>query len=175
MESGLPVCNREIIAGSLCSLSASWFASLTLLLAALFLPAKPAWAGQSESPRPVPAPPEAFRPQAHAQASLLEPGPCRLRKAGAEMMIKAVDSAAAAAGVSVNHRLGEQPPPCLPLLPVINWYQRFTNGPQVKPMTPREKGWLALRNVTDPFNAITILGTPALRWATTPTPPTAPE
>jgi hypothetical protein len=25
-------------------------------------------------------------------------------------------------------------------------------------MTPREKGWLALRNVTDPFNVITILG-----------------
>jgi hypothetical protein len=49
------------------------------------------------------------------------------------------------------------PAPCPPP-PSINWYQRFTNGPQVKPMTPREKGWLALRNVTDPFNAVTILG-----------------
>ena len=35
---------------------------------------------------------------------------------------------------------------------------RFTNGPQVKPMKPEEKGWLAVRNVADPFNAITILG-----------------
>lgn len=41
--------------------------------------------------------------------------------------------------------------------PVRNWYQRFTDGPQVKPLTPKEKGWLALRNVTDPFNGITIL------------------
>ena len=35
---------------------------------------------------------------------------------------------------------------------------RFTNGPQVKPMTPSEKRWLAARNVMDPFNAVTILG-----------------
>jgi hypothetical protein len=27
-----------------------------------------------------------------------------------------------------------------------------------KPMTPKEKRWLAVRNVVDPFNAITILG-----------------
>lgn len=46
--------------------------------------------------------------------------------------------------------------PCPP--PYINWYKRFTNGPQVKPLTPPEKAWLALRNVVDPFNAITILG-----------------
>jgi hypothetical protein len=74
------------------------------------------------------------------------------------MTIKAVESAAAAAGVAVNPRQGEQPPPCPPLLPLINWYQRFINGPQVKPMTPSEKGWLALRDVADPFNAVTILG-----------------
>jgi hypothetical protein len=43
-------------------------------------------------------------------------------------------------------------------LPVINWYLRFENGPQVKPLTPREKGWLATKNVIDPFNIITILG-----------------
>jgi hypothetical protein len=42
--------------------------------------------------------------------------------------------------------------------PVTNWYARFTNGPQVKPLTPGEKGWLAVRNVVDPFNVITILG-----------------
>lgn len=43
-------------------------------------------------------------------------------------------------------------------LPVINWYLRFENGPQVKPLTPAEKGWLATKNVMDPFNIITILG-----------------
>ena len=35
---------------------------------------------------------------------------------------------------------------------------RFENGPQVKPLTPMEKGWLATKNVIDPFNVITILG-----------------
>ena len=39
---------------------------------------------------------------------------------------------------------------------------RFTNGPQVKPMTPKEKYWLAARNVVDPFNAVTILGSSAI-------------
>lgn len=42
--------------------------------------------------------------------------------------------------------------------PLINWYMRFENGPQVKPLTPMEKAWLATKNVIDPFNAITILG-----------------
>ena len=43
-------------------------------------------------------------------------------------------------------------------VPLINWYLRFENGPQVKPMTPKEKAWLATKNVIDPFNVITILG-----------------
>ncbi|HEX4320963.1 MAG TPA: hypothetical protein VHZ52_08675 [Acidobacteriaceae bacterium] len=43
-------------------------------------------------------------------------------------------------------------------VPIINWYMRFENGPQVKPLTPLEKGWLATKNVIDPFNIITILG-----------------
>jgi hypothetical protein len=43
-----------------------------------------------------------------------------------------------------------------------NWYLRFLDGPQVKPLTPREKGWLALRGVLDPFNAVTILGDAAI-------------
>ena len=43
-------------------------------------------------------------------------------------------------------------------IPIINWYARFLNGPEVKPLTPREKAHLAARNVIDPFNAVTILG-----------------
>ncbi len=42
--------------------------------------------------------------------------------------------------------------------PLINWYMRFENGPQVKPLNPEEKAWLATKNVIDPFNIITILG-----------------
>ncbi len=53
----------------------------------------------------------------------------------------------------------EQPPqaPAQPCKPV-NWFARFLNGPEVKPLTPEEKARLAVRNLLDPFNAITILG-----------------
>ncbi len=40
--------------------------------------------------------------------------------------------------------------------------QRFINGPEVKPLTPKEKARLAVKNLLDPFNAITILGTAAI-------------
>ncbi len=43
-----------------------------------------------------------------------------------------------------------------------NRYQYFVNGPQDKPLTPKDKAWLAARNVVDPFNAITILGEAAI-------------
>ena len=41
-------------------------------------------------------------------------------------------------------------------------YQLFANGPQDKPLTPKDKAWLAARNVADPFNNITILGEAAI-------------
>src|SRR5579859_1895080 len=50
-------------------------------------------------------------------------------------------------------------PPCQA---PTNWYMRFLNGPQVKPLTPKEKAWLAVRNLADPFNAVTILGVAAI-------------
>ena len=40
----------------------------------------------------------------------------------------------------------------------LNWYQRFVNGPRDKMLTPRDKAWLAARNLVDPFNLITVLG-----------------
>ena len=53
--------------------------------------------------------------------------------------------------------------PCpAPLVPLINWYARFLDGPQVRRMTPREKAWLAVRNVADPFNGLTILASSAI-------------
>jgi hypothetical protein len=52
-------------------------------------------------------------------------------------------------------------PACLPP-PLINFYERFINGPEIKPLTPKEKGRLAARNVLDPFNAVTILGNSAI-------------
>lgn len=39
-----------------------------------------------------------------------------------------------------------------------NWYVRFLDGPQRDPRTPREKAWLASRNLADPFELMTIAG-----------------
>lgn len=51
---------------------------------------------------------------------------------------------------------------CVPHLPMINWYARFLNGPEVKPLTPLEKAHLAARNLIDPFNLLTIAGDGAI-------------
>jgi hypothetical protein len=40
----------------------------------------------------------------------------------------------------------------------FNWYQRFTKGPQQRPLTPGDKGWLAARNFLDPFSLLAVTG-----------------
>ena len=53
--------------------------------------------------------------------------------------------------------------PCPSTTPsAINWFARFLNGPQVKPLSPKEKAHLAARNLLDPFNALTILAQSAI-------------
>jgi hypothetical protein len=47
-------------------------------------------------------------------------------------------------------------------MPIVNWYARFLDGPQVRRMTPRQKAWLAVRDVADPFNTLTILASSAI-------------
>jgi hypothetical protein len=54
---------------------------------------------------------------------------------------------------------------CVPHLPVINWYARFLNGPQVRALTPLQKAHLAARNLVDPFNLLTIFGEAAISVA----------
>ena len=99
--------------------------------------------------------PDAPQPQAHAAAAL---GPCRIRNAGA--------TTAAAGGVRMlavaagNTELPIPQPvsaPCPVYVPIIDWYARFLDGPRVKALSPKQKAWLAIRNVGDPFNAVTIL------------------
>ena len=46
-----------------------------------------------------------------------------------------------------------------------NWYERFADGPKDKPLTAKDKGWLATRNLVDPFNLITIGGEAAISVA----------
>ena len=66
-----------------------------------------------------------------------------------------VQAEAAATGEATNPGMPQELPPCPPP-PHINFFQRFLNGPEVKPLTPREKARLAARNLLDPFNAVTI-------------------
>jgi hypothetical protein len=163
---------------------------LALLAAGFLLLSSRAWAGQTESsqssketPKPQdsrPALPEAPQSQSAAHAGIAPAKPCPAKRAdnaaqasgaaGASGNATPTTPAAGASGAaSRTEGAGAQTAPCSPLEPliapiepVINWYARFTNGPQVKPMTPKEKAWLALRNVADPFNGITILGSSAI-------------
>jgi hypothetical protein len=106
-------------------------------------------------------------------------GPCRIipKSESSARTLTALGSSylATAAGFppiegAVQPAAGEPPfshdtiqnlPRCLPP-PLINFYQRFINGPEVKPLTPKEKARLAVRNLLDPFNAVTIAGTAAI-------------
>jgi hypothetical protein len=91
--------------------------------------------------------------------------PCDVRNAGASMaataaMRAATISAAIAAGTdtTVASPRVVDTVVCVPHLPIINWYARFLNGPQVKALTPLQKAHLAARNLIDPFNLLTIFG-----------------
>jgi hypothetical protein len=134
--------------------SASSRFGIALLLAALSLfPPIRLWAYQASPDIPDAPQPAAHSPQAPASTA------CQAQAAGAALGSVAAARALAGAGY------GDPPPspavqrgaPC-PAPPRINWYMRFTNGPQVKPLTPGEKGWLAVRNLVDPFNLVTIFG-----------------
>jgi hypothetical protein len=48
-----------------------------------------------------------------------------------------------------------------PCAEIFNPYQRFLNTTMPIPLTPKQKGYLAIHNVTDPFNFLTIVGTSA--------------
>jgi hypothetical protein len=133
-------------------------ARLAVFLAALLLPARLGWAGQAESPKPGPAVPETPQPQLPARAKSTVIEPCHIKRDGAAVVEAGAAAAMAAdpAHPAVDRSL--RPAPCPPLEPLIDWYARFIDGPQVKPLKPKEKAWLAVRNIADPFNAVTILG-----------------
>jgi hypothetical protein len=116
------------------------------------------------------APPDAPMPQADTPASPLLPtaNSCDVTNAGGSMAETAATRALAVTAAGS----GEIPNPrvvsavlCVPHLPIINWYARFLNGPQVMALTPLEKAHLAGRNLVDPFNILTILGFSAISVA----------
>jgi hypothetical protein len=112
-------------------------------------------------------------------------GPCRVlsqpSQAGAIASSTAAQQAIAHAGLELvahGHQASDLSqaadlPPCPPA-PLIDWFARFLNGPEVKPLTPKEKARLAVRNLLDPFNAITILGISGIAIASDPDTPYGP-
>lgn len=138
----------------------------------VFLAAVPA-PGQSTAPvKPLPDAPQAQVARPTTPAPSL--GPCELRNVGAAVGSTAAIRALDAAGVPQPVPPPIKPASCPPYIPVINWYSRFLNGPQVKALTPKEKGWLAIRNLADPFNFVTIAGNSAIYIASDPHSPYGP-
>jgi hypothetical protein len=118
--------------------------------------------------------PDAPKPQA---STAVPPtlGACQLRSLGGAASTAAASAAFAAAGLPAPAVAPARAAiPCPLYVPIVNWYTRFSDGPKVKPLTPREKAWLTVRNVTDPFNAITILGTSGISVASDPDSPYGP-
>jgi hypothetical protein len=125
--------------------------STHVLLAAASLSPVCSW-GQGEAQRhaavlagPLPDAPE---PQATSASPTPKPNPC-------PASTKPVAPGNADGGVHPAEV------PCTPRH--LNWYQRFANGP--KGLTARDKAWLAVRDLVDPFNLITIGGEAAISVA----------
>ena len=178
--------------GALPGMRAKRLARLTLFLSGAFWFTSLMWAGETEEAKPQPALPDAPQSQAPAQAAAPPLTPCQVKQASVGMAREAAQTAAAgeanpvaaAAASAIGNFVAQpapptdtQPVPCsaesaflinLPIvkrLPLIDWYARFLDGPRVKPMTPKEKAWLAVRNVADPFNGITIMASSAIAVA----------
>jgi hypothetical protein len=138
-------------------------ASVILFPSAIHLVAVPAWAGQAEeivAETGLPDMTEAALPEApepQLPAASLEPRrkPCPA-KSKTDATSDASTSGPGAPPTSNAVTVTKPDNPCESWW--MNRYNRFVNGPQNKPLTAKNKAWLAARNAVDPFNAITILG-----------------
>lgn len=134
------------------------------VLPLLLIAATTASAAQDAPPKPAQPLPEAPQPQTQpqppAQNGARTAEPCKAAPATPPAgAASAKPSSPAASQSGATPQAGTQPglPQCPPP-PSTNWYTRFINGPEVKPLTPKEKARLAVRNMLDPFNAVTIAG-----------------
>jgi hypothetical protein len=114
-----------------------------------------------ETPQPIQQPASAA-PATAAMPKAPTEAPCQIKRDGAAFLQAAVAGAVAPDPANPPLRPDLEPTSCPPLVPLINWYARFLNGPQVKRFTPKEKGMLAIRNFIDPFNGVTIAGNSAI-------------
>ncbi len=133
-----------------------------------------ACAGQSATSAPRPAPPDSPQPLTPARIKHSAAKPCIAKPTSTLAAGSDLGEAAVLAGSSPQSAAAVPPRPCSPRLPIINWYARFLNGPQVKPLTPLEKAHLAGRNLIDPFNLLTIFGEAAISVAANPDSPYGP-
>jgi hypothetical protein len=139
---------------------------LPLLCLALALAAGRFAAAQAADPSAPLATPPQSAPQAptarNATPALRQLAEtCQLKNTGATMIATASMRALAVSGMTADPRAGTtavETKVCVPYLPMINWYERFVTGPDVKPLTVEEKGRLAVHNLLDPFNLLTIGG-----------------
>ena len=152
-----------------------------LPLGLLLLPSARLVSGQSQPVNPATPLPNAPLPVIKHGNS--KAGPCRVfsksEMAGKTMAATGSAFLAATAGISpaeisqpgpgtsADRVSLQQLPPCPPPV-LINFYNRFMNGPEVKPLTPKEKAHLAAKNLLDPFNAVTILGNAAITVGSNP-------
>lgn len=119
----------------------------------LGLSAGPLWAGQAEQEVAGLALPDAPEPQTTSPSPTPKPNPC---EHGHPTNGKALLSGGQPADPEGAGGVHPATVPCTKK--PLNLYQRFANGPKRTPLTPADKGWLAARNVLDPFNLITIGG-----------------
>jgi hypothetical protein len=124
----------------------------------LFLAAGGVLAGQTPNAAAPEQPlPDAPQPQMPVHSVMKAAGPCQPASPATPV---AAPTGAETEAVA-NTQSGAPTAPC-PTRPATYWFSRFLNGPEVKPLTPKEKALLAVRNVIDPFNAITILASSAI-------------
>lgn len=148
---------------ALCCLRLPWLRipASCLVAVALSLAMIPACAAQDQPPNSQTLP-EAPQPAKPGLAALLSAESCQIKNTGATMSSTAALRALAVSGLDVVRRTAGQvavaTTVCVPYMPMINWYARFLNGPEVKPLTPDQKAYLAARNLFDPFNLLTIMG-----------------
>jgi hypothetical protein len=132
-----------------------------LVALALALVAVPACEAQDRSSASQTLP-EAPQPQKSGFAAFLSAEPCLVKNTGATMSSTAALRALALSGLdAVPKNAGQtavETTLCVPHMPMVDWYARFLNGPEVKPLTPEQKGNLAVHNLLDPFNLLTIVG-----------------
>jgi hypothetical protein len=116
----------------------------------------------AQSPAPaadVAVVPDAPVPQVPVAAALMDAKPCPAQKRpSAPDAQNAASTTYVAAPAPISRQAGAGS--CK-----MTWaqrYDRFVDGPHDKPLTPKDKAWLGLRNVADPINNLTILATSAI-------------